>query len=100
MLTITLTAEKEQTINVTLNNQPCIIRLVQRESAIYMDLSLNSIPIIQGVPCWYGNKIVRYSYLGFVGELVFLDLEGEDDPFWDGLGTRFLLFYFEEADLV
>lgn len=100
MLTITLTAEKEQTINVTLNNQPCIIRLVQRESAIYMDLSLNSIPIIQGVPCWYGNKIVRYPYLGFVGELVFLDLEGEDDPFWDGLGTRFLLFYFEEVDLV
>lgn len=100
MLTITLTAEKEQTVNVTLANQACTIRLVQRDSGIYIDLSLNSIPILQGVPCWYGNKIVRYSYLGFVGDLFFSDQQGESDPYWDGLGTRFLLFYLEEGENV
>lgn len=100
MLTITLTAEKEQTVNVTLANQACTIRLVQRDSGIYIDLSLNSIPILQGVPCWYGNKIVRYSYLGFIGDLVFLDTQGQSDPSWDGLGTRFLLFYLEEGENV
>lgn len=100
MLTITLTAEKEQTINVTLDNQACTIRLVQRDSGIYMDLSVSSIPLIQGVPCWYGNKIVRYSYLGFSGDLVFLDLQGEEDPSYDGLGSRFILFYLEAAEIV
>lgn len=98
MLTLTLSAEKEQTITVTLNNQACTIRLVQRESALYMDLSVNNVPLIQAVPCWYGGKMVRYSYLGFVGDLVFLDLQGSSDPTWDGLGTRYQLFYIEDTD--
>ncbi|EQC00983.1 hypothetical protein [Photorhabdus temperata] len=32
------------------------------------------------------NKIVRYSYLRFQGELFFADLDGSSDPYWEGLG--------------
>lgn len=100
MITVSIEPVEEQTVNVTLNNQPCSIRLVQRESAIYMDLSLRGNPILQGVPCWYANKIVRYSYLGFSGDLVFLDTEGSEDPYYSQLGSRFKLFYLTEAELV
>lgn len=100
MLTISLSQEKEQTINVTLAEQRCVMRLVQRDSGIYIDLTVNDIVILQGVPCWYANKIVRYSYLGFVGDLVFLDNEGQSDPQWDGLGKRYPFYYLEESDLV
>lgn len=55
---------------------------------------------MQGVPCLYGNKMVRYSYLGFVGDLVFLDNVGQQDPFWEGLGSRYILYYIEENELV
>ena len=100
MITISLVAEKEQTINVTLNNQPCKIRLVQRETCMYMDFYLNDVLISAGIPCWYGNKMIRYDYLGFSGDLVFMDLEGESNPEWSGLGDRYKLYYLLESELV
>lgn len=100
MITISLEAVKEQTVNVALNQQQCAIRLVQRDSGVYMDLNLNGDPIMQGVPCWYANKMVRYPYLGFSGDLVFLDTQGTSDPDYTGLGGRFKLFYLTEAELV
>jgi hypothetical protein len=65
-----------------------------------MDLTVNGNPIMQGVPCLYGNKMVRYSYLGFQGDLVFLDNVGQLDPAYEGLGGRFILYYIEESELV
>lgn len=100
MMTVGLQAVKSQTISVTLAGQNCIIRLIQRASFIYMDLTVNGTPVLQGVPCLYGNKIVRYSYLGFSGDLVFIDNQGESDPTYDGLGSRYLLYYLEASELV
>lgn len=97
---ISLENLKSQSVMVNLAGQSCVIRLVQRVSAIYMDLTLNGNPIFQGVPCLYGTKIVRYSYLGFKGDLVFLDNEGESDPHYEGLTERFPLYYITEAELV
>lgn len=65
-----------------------------------MDLTVNGDPILQGVPCLYANKIVRYKYLGFRGDLFFLDNEGQSDPEWDGLADRFPLYFITEAELV
>jgi len=99
MIEIGLSKEKEQTITTILADQPCRMRFVQRESGIYIDLYKNDIPVLMGVPCLYATKIVRYSYLGFVGDLFFLDIEGEDNPYWDGLGDRFRFYYLEESDV-
>lgn len=100
MQTISLEAKKSQGLSISLAGQQCIIRLIQRSSFIYMDLTVNGIPIMQGVPCLYGNKMVGYSYLGFKGELVFLDNEGQNDPVYEGLGSRYILYYIEESELV
>lgn len=99
-MTVGLQAVKSQTLLVTLGGQQCTIRLIQRESFLYMDLSVNNTPVFQGVPCLYGNKMVRYAYLGFKGDLVFIDSQGESDPSYDGLGGRFILYYIEENELV
>lgn len=100
MRTIPLEPQKSQAVSVDLAGQRCVIRLIQRESFMYMDLTVNGNPIMQGVPCLYGNKMVRYSYLGFQGDLVFLDNVGQLDPAYDGLGGRFILYYIEESELV
>ena len=100
MKTISIQPKKSQEFSVNLSGQQCDIRLIQRVSALYMDLTVNGNPIMQGVPCYYGNRMVRYSYLGFKGDLVFLDTNGQSDPTWDGLGDRYQLFYLEESDLV
>lgn len=95
MIVISLDPVKEQTITATINDQPCTIRLVQRESGMYIDLYKNDAPVCLGVPCLYANKIVRYEYLGFAGDLVFLDTQGQGDPHYTGLGGRFTLNYLE-----
>lgn len=100
MRNISIEPLKSQSISVELGGQRCTIRLIQRESFLYMDLSFNGSPIMQGIPCLYGNRMVRYSYLGFAGDLVFLDSEGQKDPEFTGLGGRFILYYIEESDLV
>ncbi|EPL4123867.1 phage baseplate plug family protein [Citrobacter amalonaticus] len=100
MRTIPLTPQKSQSFYIDLSGQNCGIRLIQRESFLYIDLMVNGVPIIQGVPCLYGNKIVRYRYLGFSGDLFFIDNQGQQDPSYDGLGSRFALYYIEEGELV
>lgn len=100
MQTIAIEPKKSQSLSITLSGQLCIIRLIQRESAIYMDLTVNGNPIMQGVPCLYGNKMVGYSYLGFKGDLVFIDNDGQNDPSYEGLGSRYILYYIEEGELV
>nr|WP_241008261.1 hypothetical protein [Erwinia sp. JH02] len=97
---ISLENIKSQSISVTLDGQDCTIRLVQRESFLYMDLDVAGIPVMQGVPCLYANKIVRYSYLGFKGDLFFLDNEGQSDPSFEGLSSRYPLYFITEAELV
>ncbi|HDL7179812.1 TPA: phage baseplate plug family protein [Yersinia enterocolitica] len=100
MNVITLENKKSQSIFITLEGQSCLIRIIQRDSSIYMDLTVNGDPILQGVPCLYANKIVRYKYLGFRGDLFFLDNEGQSDPQWNGLADRFTLYFITEAELV
>ncbi|MFP1728036.1 phage baseplate plug protein [Lonsdalea quercina] len=100
MNVVSLENKKSQSLIVTLGGQSCLIRLIQRSSFLYMDLTVNDEPVIQGVPCLYGNKIVRYDYLGFKGDLFFLDNEGNSDPSWNGLADRFPLYYISEDELV
>ncbi|KMW73653.1 hypothetical protein TI10_05205 [Photorhabdus luminescens subsp. luminescens] len=93
MIEIALRAAKAQEFTVTLNEQSCMIRLNQRSTGLYMDLTVNDKPVLQGVVCLNCNKMVRYSYLRFQGELFFADLDGSSDPLWEGLGQRYKLYY-------
>ena len=96
MIKISLTPGKAQAVRVTLADQDCLIRLVQRDSGLYMDLTANGIVVFTGVPCLYATRIVRYQYLPFKGDLFFLDKEGDSDPEGDSLGIRFNLYYVED----
>lgn len=65
-----------------------------------MDLYLNEKPVMQGVVCLNCNKMVRYKYLGFSGDLVFVDTQGANDPVYDEIGTRYKLYYLTADELV
>jgi hypothetical protein len=51
------------------------------------------------VICQNLNRIVRDLYLGFVGDVLFCDTQGTDDPSSPGLGTRFVFCYLSPSDL-
>jgi hypothetical protein len=100
MLSVPIQATPSQTFSVTLGNQNCRINLYQRSTGLYCDLYVNDALIIGGVICLNANVIVRDGYLGFVGDLVFYDLQGGTDPVSTGLGARYILVYLEASDLV
>lgn len=87
-----------QTLNINLSGQFTTINLWTRTNGMYMDLYVNNVLIIGGVICQNLNQIVRDTYLGFIGDLMFFDTQGVSDPFSPGLGTRFLLIYVLPSD--
>ena len=99
MLIVPLRAVPSQNFQTVLNGQSCQIAVYARFYGLHLDLSVNDVPIVSGVLCYNLNRIVRDAYLGFVGDLVFIDNEGTDDPVYTGLGGRFSLAYLTSADL-
>lgn len=89
-----------QTLTITLGGQYCQIVLRTMTTGLYCDLYIGTTLIIGGVICENLNRIVRNRYLGFIGDILFLDQQGTDDPSSPGMGTRFILVYLEASDLV
>lgn len=88
-----------QSFKAVLAGQNCLIALYQKSTGMYFDLSLEGVPKLQGVLCHDRVQLVRQTYLGFIGDLCFLDTQGLDDPQYTGLGTRWLLAYLTPDDV-
>ncbi len=96
---IPLQAIPNQSLNPSIGGQAVQINLYQKSTWLFMDVLVDNAPIVSGTICENLNRIVRDTYLGFVGDFVFLDTQGSSDPTYQGLGTRFLLFYLTATDL-
>ena len=100
MLTIPIQSVPNQTFNVLLNGQQVTVNIymITEDTRLYMDVELNNEPVVLGVPCQNLNRVIRNLYFGFIGDFVFNDTQGSSDPFWSGLGTRFVLNYLQAAE--
>lgn len=99
MQTVPLTAVASQTLNAVLGNQNCTLNIYTLSTGLFMDVLINNAPILSGALCLNQVSIIRDAYLGFVGDLVFTDTQGANDPDYTGLGSRYQLIYLEAADL-
>lgn len=107
MQTIPVTDTYSQNLTAQLGGQNCQINLYQKNNShLYCDLYVNNVAIITGVICQNLNRIVRDLYLGFAGDLMWIDTQGTLtipstglDPSSPGLGTRYLFCYLTPADL-
>lgn len=97
MQTISLAAVASQSLTATLAQQNCGIKLYQKSTGLYLDLYVASQLVLAGVLCRDRVYLVRQAYLGFVGDLVFVDTQGAEDPQYTGLGARWQLRYVEEV---
>jgi len=100
MLIVPLQPVPNQTVVVGLGGQVCQISIYQTGRGLFVDLYLGNVLIIGGVIAENLNRIVRSLYLGFSGDLAFIDNEGSDDPVYTGLGSRFSLAYVTAAELL
>lgn len=99
MLQIPISAVPSQVMSVQLGGQSCQIKVYQKSTGVYCDLAVNNVPVVTAVLCLDRNKLVRHKYLGFVGDLAFVDTQGKSDPDYTGFGTRYQLIYLESTDL-
>lgn len=82
-----------QTLQVQLNGQACTLDVFQTTFGLFITVYVGATLIVATVICENVNRIVRSTYLGFSGDLVFLDTQGAEDPNYVGLGSRFQLLY-------
>jgi hypothetical protein len=101
MLIIPLQAVPNQTVNVVLNNQSCVINIYQKFWGMFLDLYVNGSLVIGGVICLTGHLCVISAYLGFVGDLMWADTQSglPTDPVFTGVGTRYQLQYLSPSDV-
>lgn len=99
MLIIPTVSTPNQVLTVTLANQACRVNIYQKTTGLYIDLYVSDVLVIAGVLALDANKIVRDTYLGFIGDLAFFDTQGSDDPTYVGLGSRWVFMYLEVSDL-
>lgn len=102
MQRIPLRATPNQSMQIVLGAQNCTLRLYTRSQDgvehLYSDLAVDQSLIWGGVICQDMGPLKLYDYLPFVGQLLFVDMEGDDDPIWNGLEDRFRLVYLEEGE--
>lgn len=94
MIAIPLQSIPAQAFNVSLGGQACRVVLYQKGDFFFMDLTANNAVVVQGRMVLNSVWIVRYAYLGMIGDLVMFDTQGTDNsPTYDGLGSRYQLYY-------
>jgi hypothetical protein len=88
-----------QNFTINLAGQQTRIKLYTRVTGLYCDVFVNNTLIIGGVLCLNLVKIVQNTYLGFVGDLIWQDVLGDEAPSSPGLGTRYVFYYLSTDDL-
>lgn len=99
MQTIAAQAIPNQQLQCQLAGQIVTLTIIQQNFGMFMTVEVGGDTIIAGVICLNLNRIVRDAYLGFLGDFIWYDSQGEDDPIYTGIGTRFQLIYLSQSDL-
>lgn len=94
MITVPLSAVPSQTLAITLNKQACRISLRTNGNNMYFDLVVGTEPIVTSKICRNKQRLLLgVKYRGFLGDFVFVDTQGDEQPVYTGLNTRWLLYY-------
>ncbi len=88
-----------QLFTINLAGQQTQISIYTRSTGLYCNVSVNNTLIIGGVFCTNLARIVQNTYLGFAGDLIWIDSQGVSDPVSPGLGTRYVFYYLSVEDL-
>lgn len=87
-----------QILTVVLDGQNCQISLYQKNPCMFADLTVGDSPVSQGVQVRDSIQLNPNDYEGFDGNLFVVDTQGNDDPVYTGLGSRFQLIYLTEVE--
>ena len=104
MQTIPLAAVPNQTLLVPIGAVAplqCQFTVYQKLVGMFLNLAVEGTNVLSGALCRNLSPLIINSYLGFPGELMFVDILGLNaDPLYTGLGSRWFLTYVSPDDVV
>lgn len=89
-----------QLTKVVLGGQNVQIFIYQKDQGVFVDINSDGVDIVVGVIARDAVPLVCREYAGFIGNLLFIDTQGNSDPFYSGLGSRFSLVYLTADEYV
>lgn len=98
MKQIPLQAIPAQRLQVVLDDQNCTIAVYQRGNNLYMDLAVDADEVFNGAICRYGADVGQSPTLLFDGTLHFFDTQGQADPQYEGLDSRWYLLFIPDGE--
>lgn len=99
MLLIPLGAVPSQTLAVTLAGQSVQMALRTIGGSLYTTIDSNGGTIVTNRICRNRQRLLLdATYHGFLGNFAFIDMRGDTDPIYTGLGTRYALVYFNDGE--
>lgn len=98
MTEIPLLAVPAQTVRVILDGQNCSVTAYQKPAGLFVDVRFGDKVASVGVIARDAAPLVAREYVGFSGNLMFVDRQGSADPDYTGLSERFALVYLTEAE--
>lgn len=93
MQTVPLQPVPSQSTKVVLGGQNCQLLINQKPQGVFVDITSDDVDIVTGVISRDAVPLVCREYIGFAGNLLFIDTQGSDDPAYAGLGGRWTLVY-------
>jgi hypothetical protein len=88
-----------QTVACLLGGQQCQLNIYTKTQGIFFDLTSNGVDMT--IATIARNAVFldpHASYDGFVGNFIFIDTQGVEDPQFSGLGARWQLVYLDAAE--
>lgn len=94
---VPLIALPSQELSLVLGNQDVTVRVLTRGDYLYLDVLKESEPVILGQLIVTGQNLLPAGLSDFTGNFQMVDLNGDSDPVYTGLGTQYRLLYNDEA---
>ncbi len=100
MRVIPLAAIPSQTLAIILDGQNASISLRQNGPNMYFSLQADGVAVVTSRICRDAQLLlVDAHYRGFLGDFLFVDLQDAEQPFFTGLGTRFVLVFLSDSEV-
>ena len=93
MQNIPLQPVPTQATKVVLGGQNVQLLIYQKPQGVFVDINADGADIVVGIIARDAVPLMCRNYMGFIGNLLFVDTQGSSDPTYDGLGSRFSLVY-------
>ncbi len=98
MQEISLQAVPSQSVKAVLENQNFQIFLNQKDQGLFVDVNVGGVDVVLAVLAHDAVPLICRDYLGIAGNLIFTDTQGNNDPYYDGLGSRYVLVYLTASE--